>query len=144
MLRVWCSQVRKGFGSYVEAEVDRHGELVAVHARRTATGEIKVVKPQMVIGYLLEVANSYRCYGYDRDGDVSYVSYCVSVLRCIAFDVSRIPMRSRGGGNECTVKPLDGKTPLASVMDFTHPLRRVMGRVMDAFPLALRTLLYNG
>ena len=57
MLRVWCSQVRKGFGSYVEAEVDRHGELVAVHPRRTATGEIKVVKPQMIIGYLLEMAS---------------------------------------------------------------------------------------
>ena len=52
--------MRKGFGSYVEAEVDRHGELVAVHARRTATGEIKVVKPQMVIGYLLEMASGSK------------------------------------------------------------------------------------
>ena len=32
--------VRKGFGSFVEAEVDKHGQLVAVHARRTASGEI--------------------------------------------------------------------------------------------------------
>ena len=29
--------VRKGFGSFVEAEVDKHGQLVAVHARRTAS-----------------------------------------------------------------------------------------------------------
>ena len=49
--------VRKGFGSYVEAEVDKHGVLVEVRARRTATGEIKVVKPQMLIGYLLEMAS---------------------------------------------------------------------------------------
>jgi len=48
--------VRKGFGSFVEAEVDKHGQLVAVHARRTASGEIKVMKPQMIIGYLLEMA----------------------------------------------------------------------------------------
>ena len=52
--------VRKGFGSYVEADVNKHGELVAVHPRRTATGEIKVVKPQMVIGYLLEMASGSK------------------------------------------------------------------------------------
>ena len=50
--------VRKGFGSFVEAEVDKHCQLVAVHARRTASGEIKVMKPQMIIGYLLEMAAS--------------------------------------------------------------------------------------
>ena len=48
--------VRKGFGSYVESEVDKYGQLVAVHPRRTASGEMKVVKPQMLIGYLLEMA----------------------------------------------------------------------------------------
>ena len=37
--------VREGFGSYVEVEVNRHGELVAVHSRQTVTGEIKVVTP---------------------------------------------------------------------------------------------------
>ena len=52
--------VRKGFGSYVEAEVDKFGELVAVHPRRTATGELKVVKPQFVIGYLLEMASGSK------------------------------------------------------------------------------------
>ena len=49
--------VRKGFGSYIEAEVDKHGQLVEVRPRRTATGEIKVTKPQMIIGYLLEMAS---------------------------------------------------------------------------------------
>ena len=39
--------VRKGFGSYVEAEVDKFGQLVDVHPRRTATGELKVIKPQL-------------------------------------------------------------------------------------------------
>ena len=52
--------VRKGFGSYVEAELDDHGELVAVHARRTASGEIKVMQPQMIIGYLLEMASGSK------------------------------------------------------------------------------------
>ena len=52
--------VRKGFGSYIEAEVDNDGQLVAVRPRRTATGEIKVVKPQMVIGYLLEMASGSK------------------------------------------------------------------------------------
>ena len=52
--------VREGFGSYVEAEVNRHGELVAVHSRQTVTGEIKVVTPQMLIGYLLEMASGSK------------------------------------------------------------------------------------
>ena len=52
--------VRKGFGSYIEAEVDKHGQLVEVRARRTATGEIKVLKPQMIIGYLLEMASGSK------------------------------------------------------------------------------------
>ena len=52
--------VRKGFGSYVESEVDQFGQLVAVHPRRTASGEMKVVKPQMIIGYLLEMASGSK------------------------------------------------------------------------------------
>ena len=42
MLDGWL--VRKGFGSYVEAIFDKHGLLVEVRPRRTATGEVKVLK----------------------------------------------------------------------------------------------------
>ena len=43
--------VRSGFGSYVSVELDKHGVLVAVCARRCAeTKKIKVVRPQMLIG----------------------------------------------------------------------------------------------
>ena len=47
MLDGWL--VRKGFGSYVEAIFDKHGLLVEVRPRRTATGEVKVLKAQMRI-----------------------------------------------------------------------------------------------
>jgi hypothetical protein len=49
--------VRKGFGSFVEVEVNGHGRLVAVCPRRSAAGALKVLKPQMLIGYLLEMAS---------------------------------------------------------------------------------------
>ena len=58
MLDGWL--VRKGFGSYVEAVLDGHGQLVAVYPRRTASGALKVVKPQMLIGYLLEMASGSK------------------------------------------------------------------------------------
>ena len=35
--------VRKGFGSYVEAEIDKFGQLVDVHPQRKATGNSYVV-----------------------------------------------------------------------------------------------------
>jgi hypothetical protein len=58
MLDGWL--VRKGFGSYVEAIFDKHGLLVEVRPRRTATGEVKVLKAQMLIGYLLEMASGSK------------------------------------------------------------------------------------
>ena len=44
----------------MEAEVDDHGQLVAVHPRKTAAGELKVMKAQMLIGYLLEMASGSK------------------------------------------------------------------------------------
>ena len=52
--------VRKGFGSYVEAVFDDHGQLVDVNPRKTAGGALKVMKPQMLIGYLLEMASGSK------------------------------------------------------------------------------------
>ena len=50
--------VRSGFGSYVTVKLDEHGVLVAVSARRSAeTKKIKVVRPQMLIGWLLDMVN---------------------------------------------------------------------------------------
>jgi len=50
--------VRSGFGSYIELDLDKHGMLVAVRARRSAvTNELKIVRPQMLIGWLLEMAS---------------------------------------------------------------------------------------
>ena len=49
--------VRKNHGSYVSIVLDEHGMLAEVHAKRCAeTGEIKVVPPQMLIGWLLDMA----------------------------------------------------------------------------------------
>ena len=47
--------VRQGFGSYVEAEVV-DGRCVAVRARRRVDGAIKVMRPEMLMGHLLEMA----------------------------------------------------------------------------------------
>ena len=52
--------VRKSFGSYVTTVVDRHGQLVDVHPRKTAAGALKVMKPQMIIGHLLEMASGSK------------------------------------------------------------------------------------
>ena len=50
--------VRSGFGSYVEVELNAQGALVAVRARRSVeTGEIKIIKPEMLIGWMLEMAS---------------------------------------------------------------------------------------
>ena len=49
--------VRKKHGSYVSIVLDEHGMLTEVHAKRSAeAGEIKVVPPQMLIGWLLDMA----------------------------------------------------------------------------------------
>lgn len=49
--------VRKNHGSYVSIVLDEHGMLAEVHAKRSAeTGEIKVIPPQMLIGWLLDMA----------------------------------------------------------------------------------------
>lgn len=53
MLDSWL--VREGFGSYFEADLE-HGRCIAVRARRGQSGEKKVIKPQMLIGYLLQMA----------------------------------------------------------------------------------------
>ena len=52
--------VREGFGSYVEAIVGENGQLIDVVPRRTADGEIKVLKPQMLIGHLLKMASGSK------------------------------------------------------------------------------------
>ena len=50
--------VRKKHGSYVSIVLDEHGMLTEVHAKISAeTGEIKVIPPQMLIGWLLEMAS---------------------------------------------------------------------------------------
>ena len=46
---------RMGFGSYVEAEL-ADGRCVAVRARRRADGTIKVMRAEMLMGHLLEMA----------------------------------------------------------------------------------------
>jgi hypothetical protein len=49
--------VCKNHGSYVSIVLDEHGMLTEVHAKRSAeTGEIKIVPPQMLIGWLLDMA----------------------------------------------------------------------------------------
>ena len=40
--------VRKGFGSFVEAEIE-HGRCVALHPRRKADGTVKVMKGDLLI-----------------------------------------------------------------------------------------------
>ena len=52
--------VRQGFGSYVEAEIDEYGRLVALHPRRNADGAIKVMKGDLLVGYLLEMATGSK------------------------------------------------------------------------------------
>ena len=47
--------VRKGFGSYFDAEV-MDGHCVAVRARKRGDGTLKVIKPQMLVGYLLDMS----------------------------------------------------------------------------------------
>ena len=48
--------VREGFGSYVEVVVNKAGSIVAVRARRDAAGVKKVLRPQMLIAHLLQMA----------------------------------------------------------------------------------------
>ena len=48
--------VREGFGSYIDADVDKCGRLLAVRARRNADGTNKVIRPQMLIAHLLQMA----------------------------------------------------------------------------------------
>ena len=47
--------VREGFGSYVEAVIV-DGRCIEVRARRRDDGTMKVLKPQMLIGHLLEMS----------------------------------------------------------------------------------------
>lgn len=47
--------MREGFGSYFEVDLE-HGRCIAVRARRRPSGEKKVIKPQMLVGYLLQMA----------------------------------------------------------------------------------------
>ena len=51
--------VRKGFGSFVEAEME-HGRCVALHPRRKADGKIKVMKGDLLVGCLLEMATGSK------------------------------------------------------------------------------------
>ena len=48
--------VREGFGSYVEVVINKAGSIVAVRARRDADGVMKVLRPQMLIAHLLQMA----------------------------------------------------------------------------------------
>ena len=49
--------VRTGFGSYVEVIVDKTAGLgYVLRARRDASGAIKMLPPQIFVGYLLEMA----------------------------------------------------------------------------------------
>ena len=47
--------VREGFGSFVSAEI-KHGRCVSLQPRRKADGTVKVVKADIFVGYLLEMA----------------------------------------------------------------------------------------
>ena len=47
--------VRKGFGSYFEAVLsDEDGRCLAVKLRKREDGTLKVLKPEMIVGHLLE------------------------------------------------------------------------------------------
>lgn len=47
--------VREGFGSFFEAIIE-NGRCVQVRARKHEDGTLKVIKPQMLIGHLLEMS----------------------------------------------------------------------------------------
>jgi hypothetical protein len=48
--------VRKGFGSYFEAVLGDDGRCIAVRPRKREDGTLKVLKPEMIVGHLLEMS----------------------------------------------------------------------------------------
>ena len=61
--------VREGFGSYVEARHE-HNRCVQVVARRDADGRPRVIRPQMLVGYLLQMSTGHASVpkgGHDTD-----------------------------------------------------------------------------
>ena len=85
-----CECGRQGFGSYFEADVE-NGLCVAVRARKDPeTGVKKVIKAQMLIGHLLEMAAGEKT-GVPKGGHAADIAARRSPILGSCIQVSPVP-----------------------------------------------------
>lgn len=117
--------MRQGFGSYFEAIVE-DGVCVEVRLRKRADGSVKVVKPQMLVGYLLEMAAGSASTpkgGHAADlaaraaTEVATACGPRSQMRCAARAASKKKARRLQKNCECARRPrrLGGRGGSAAV-----------------------------